>query len=151
MTASTDENDDRIIVIDFSPFVESSNDDIDQNLKNYRRVINGAKVVWVVNVHARPELILLVAKYIKFTPDKICFISKDYLLKMELLQSNTAESSKLPSIDAHINNLYECKCENNLFNRPRYAIQFNGYKISMNNIKRIKGYVKQSVNLEIKD
>ena len=151
MTASTDENDDRIIVIDFSPFVESSNDDIDQNLRNYRRVINGAKVVWVVNVHARPKLMLLVDKYIKFAPDKICFISKDYLLKMKLLRSNAAESSKLPSIDAHINNLYEYKSKNDLFNRPKYAMQFNGYKISMNNIKRIKGHMKQSVNLEIKD
>ena len=59
--------------------------------------------------------------------------------------------SKLPSIDSHIEEIYEDKPMNNLFDKPKLAVQFNGYTISMTNIQMIRKYLRKNVNLEIKD
>ena len=150
MTVSYDEND-KIAVIDFSPFLESSDDEINQKLQDQQDLIDNAKVVWIVNVHIRPGLILLVAKYIDFRPDQIKFISKDFLLNMQLIEKNRMNWSKLPHIDSHIEEIYEDKPMNNLFDKPKLAVQFNGYTISMTNIQMIRKYLRKNVNLEIKD
>ena len=152
MTVSYDENEGKITVIDFSPTEGNrSENEIMQELQDNQHHITGAKVIWIVNVHIRPGLMLVVAKSINFQLEQINFISKDFLLKMEILQNDKAESSKLPCLDSCVKKLFDCKSKFDLFEKPQSILQINGYKISKENIQLIRKCLDKKVNMEIKN
>ena len=92
---------------------------------------------------------LIIATYIDFIVQQINFINKDFLDTKDLMENSKIDLSDLPCIDSHIKELYDCKAKNNLFDKPQSIFQFNGYKISNENIQLIRKFLDKKVNVEI--
>ena len=140
----------KIITLDFLLFVDSSDDEIFQKLEDNREFITEARVIWIVGIEQRLGLMKTIAKYIDFMVEKINFISKYFLHEKDLIENHETDLSKLPSIDAPIEELHDDISKDHIFTQLQSKIQLIGFKISMKNIQKTRKFLRKNVSLDIK-
>ena len=148
MTVALDQDQSRIVTVDFSASTKSNDDEISQELQNQLKLITEAKEIWIVHVHARSGLMHILFRNISIEVEKIKLISNDFLLTKDLLQNSKTDSSELPVFDNYAKEFYE-EFKVNLLDQSKSTVQIIGYKISLKNIQMIRKLLEEDINLQI--
>ena len=125
----------KIVLIYFSAVKDIDDDEIDLMFAKHKDQIAEADIIWIIDVHIKPNSREFLVKYTNHKYEQMNFMSKNYIQSMSLETEDTQSPLSYPCIDPFIKEFCKnIKDVDSFYNELKYSVGFAGYTISLESI-----------------